>query len=364
MDKTQIKLSFPKQEEMNGAILDLLRKIPSHYYFILSLLLYSSSSAGRSTKKILIVVLAFWYRRIGKRALLNSNGLNLNAIVTGGSGGVGKATVCMLLDLGWSVIACDRDENGLKILLDEMKGKYNDKLKIYALDITSHEQRDKFFGYVRDEFNQSLDLLVNNAGIHSIGPVLECTNQNIDLVAAVNAHAPVNLTRGLLPLLMKSKKGKGSVVNISSTTAIQAWPWAGSYTATKYYLEGATNTMRIECIAADIPVSFTLIEPGAILTPMISHIPKDQEKWADNNLTSPFSNICRNSALGQKKAESYGLTGLVCVSTDDVARAICEAASSNSPPERVLVATVIFELLVSVSSWLPPFLGDRLVSAF
>jgi len=348
------------------AIVTFLRRIPSGWYFTLILHGYLRSSSKRLLS---IPILLYLVRKYANTSLLRgeiSNNENLRAVVTGGGSGVGRSTTLLLLRLGWKVIACDKNENALKELeqiVEQNKGK-SALLKTYTIDITSDDSRKEFFGFVNNEFGGGLELLVNNAGIHTMGPILESPTETIDLVASINALAQLHLIQGFLPMLLKKVRKNAIVVNISSSTALQPWPWAGSYSAAKAYVEGATQTMRIECLAANLPIKFTLVSPGPIQSPMITHIPRDQEKWATDHSDSPFSKPVKNSAAAQKQAESLGLTNSICVKVEDVARVIVEAASLDNPPERLTITTMSFEFLVNLGYWLPPVLSDRLLSLF
>src|SRR5262249_30289917 len=157
-----------------------------------------------------------------------------------------------------------------KTLEQEMQSRNDtEALHTIGLDITDEASRENLYRFANQIFGGALELLVNNAGIHVIGPILDLTSRDINTVTMVNALALVFLTKGFFPMLLRRSRTNAIVVNISSTTAIQPWPWSGSYSAAKCFLEGATDTMRIECLAAHLPIKFTLVEPGPIMGPMI-----------------------------------------------------------------------------------------------
>jgi NAD(P)-dependent dehydrogenase (short-subunit alcohol dehydrogenase family) len=129
------------------------------------------------------------------------------------------------------------------------------------LDVTSHESRAAAVSVI-ERAHGRLDALINNAGIHVAGPLEGIPEHTLREVMEVNFFAPINLTRECLPLIRRA--GGGSIVMISSLSALIGLPFDGAYAASKFALEGASESLRYELEPFDIHV--TLIEPGAYAT--------------------------------------------------------------------------------------------------
>ncbi|XP_033754791.1 retinol dehydrogenase 7-like isoform X2 [Pecten maximus] len=112
---------------------------------------------------------------------------------------------------------------------------------------------------------QGLGGLVNNAGIFPISAPLEwLTKDDYNLTFAVNLHGVISVTTACLPLL---REGAGRVVNVSSDTALYAWPGGCAYNITKWGVEAFTDTFRREFYNTDM--SAHLIQPGSFQTSIV-----------------------------------------------------------------------------------------------
>ena len=114
-----------------------------------------------------------------------------------------------------------------------------------------------------------LDGLVNNAGIEVAGPLAHLTTEQFRHQLEVNLLGPFIVTKAFLPLLGTDPARKGTpgrIVNVSSTSARIAGPFTGAYAASKFGLEGFSDSLRRELILFGIDV--IIIRPGAIVTPI------------------------------------------------------------------------------------------------
>ncbi len=173
------------------------------------------------------------------------------ALITGVSTGIGLAAASELVSRGWKVFGTVRrmeDAPQLGSLLTPL-----------VLDVTDRPA----LRAVRERLaRESLQGLVNNAGIAVPGPLLELAEEDLRRQMEVNFFAPIAVTRELWPLL-----GKGSrVVMVSSVSGKMGYPFLGAYAASKHALEGASESLRRELLLQDIDV--VLLCPGAIQTPI------------------------------------------------------------------------------------------------
>ena len=190
-----------------------------------------------------------------KRSWFRNTGfINLKtAIVTGASKGVGYATVKLLSENGYRVIAVSRDLSRVNELRSEV-------VETYRLDITNEQEIEKFFNKYSDI---SLDLLVNNAGGGS-GPdyITKETMDNFRKAYDINVSGPMYLSQLFVPCLKKSKSP--TIVFVSSIGGNVPYPGGGNYTNAKRGQIGLIETMRLEFPAHNIKI--TEICPGTIDT--------------------------------------------------------------------------------------------------
>ncbi len=175
------------------------------------------------------------------------------AIVTGASKGVGYATVKLLSESGYKVIAVSRN-------LSKVNELVSDNVETYQLDITSPEQIKTFFEKYKDI---TLDLLVNNAGGGS-GPtmLINETMDNFRIAYEINVSGPMYLSQLFAPCMQKSESP--TIIFISSLGGKVPYRSGGNYINAKRGMMALVDTMRLEFPAYGIKV--TEICPGTIDT--------------------------------------------------------------------------------------------------
>jgi NAD(P)-dependent dehydrogenase (short-subunit alcohol dehydrogenase family) len=208
-------------------------------------------------------------------------GVNRVALVSGAASGIGLATVRELRGRGWTVYAGYRpDGRSAPDALPESSpaAKVGDGdagsggyagdgargggvIHWIALDVTDRGARTAAVETI-ERAHQHLDALVNCAGINGSGPLEEVPESVLRQVMQVNFFGAIGLTRDCLPLMRWS--GGGAVVMVSSLSALIGLPFDGAYAASKFALEGATESLRYEVEPFGIRV--TLIQPGSYAT--------------------------------------------------------------------------------------------------
>jgi NADP-dependent 3-hydroxy acid dehydrogenase YdfG len=175
------------------------------------------------------------------------------AIVTGASKGVGYATVKLLSENGYKVIAVSRDIDKLSTLL-------SDNIEIYKLDITQENQIRDFFEKYK---NITLDLLVNNAG-GGAGPtyIINETMENFRTAYDINVSGPMYLSQLFVPCMKKSDSA--TIIFITSFCGKVPFRGGGNYSNAKRGEMALIDTMRMEFPEYGIKV--TEICPGTIDT--------------------------------------------------------------------------------------------------
>jgi NADP-dependent 3-hydroxy acid dehydrogenase YdfG len=175
------------------------------------------------------------------------------AIVTGASKGVGYATVKLLSESGYKVIAVSRD-------LSMVNKLRSDLVETYQLDITNSEQIKEFFNKYKDI---TLDLLVNNAG-GGAGPtsIINETMENFRVAYDINVAGPMYLSQLFVPCMERSDSP--TIIFVTSIGGNVPYPGGGNYTNAKRGEIGLIETMRLEFPAHNIKI--TEICPGTIDT--------------------------------------------------------------------------------------------------
>lgn len=187
-------------------------------------------------------------------------------LVTGGSSGIGKATIRKVAEAGAITITIARDPQHLEETRLEFEAA-GLKLHTYAVDIASKEQCDAFVQKMEEEHG-GVDILVNNAG-RSIRRGIENSFDrfhDFERTMEVNYFGALRLTMGLLPGMIA--KRKGHVVNISSIGVLTNAPRFSAYVASKAAMEAWSRCAASEF--ADRHIDFTIINMPLVKTPMIS----------------------------------------------------------------------------------------------
>ncbi len=178
-------------------------------------------------------------------------------IVTGASSGIGKELVSQLVQRGNQVLAIARRQDRLEQLQSDLENATG-TLTYLAGDITDSEFRRSVLDWIRKNWAGCLDVLINNAGVGSIGPFADSSESTLRQIMEVNFFAAVQWIRDLLPAL---KKGRSPVVcNVGSVLGHTAMPSKSEYCASKFALHGFSDALRIELSADGIDV--VLVSPS------------------------------------------------------------------------------------------------------
>ena len=188
-----------------------------------------------------------------------------NALVTGCSTGIGRASALDLVQRGWRVFATVRRAEDAGALCKA--AEHAENLIPVLLDVTDPESIESAGKQVSDALaGEPLHGLVQNAGIANFGPLevmpIDFFTRQLD----VNLTGVLRVTQAMLPLMRQGDAPKGSrtIVMISSINGQVGTPLGGAYCASKFGLEGLSDTLRRELLSQEIDV--VVVEPGAIET--------------------------------------------------------------------------------------------------
>jgi NADP-dependent 3-hydroxy acid dehydrogenase YdfG len=193
------------------------------------------------------------------------------AIVTGASSGIGEATARRLAEHGASVAVVARRKDRIDALVKDIEATGGSALAIEA-DISDRSQADQAVQAVIDRFAR-VDILINNAGLMLLGPIVGADVEEWERMIAVNQKGLLYMTNAALPHLLKAAEDGlrevADIVNISSIAGRVAWKNFGVYNMTKFGVNGFTEALRQEVTKKHVRVG--VLEPGAVATELLSH---------------------------------------------------------------------------------------------
>lgn len=242
--------------------------------------------------------------------------MSKTVFITGASSGIGQATALYFADMGWNVAATMREKTDNK----NFAGHTN--IKQYHLDVTDVDSITSAINGALKDFG-SIDALINNAGYATIGPFEASTAAQIQQQFAVNVFGGMDLTRQIIPIMRT--QGHGHIVNVSSMGGRLAFPLYSAYHATKWAVEGFSESLMYELQAFNIHIK--LIEPGIIKTQFkgSSEVRFARKEIDDYDIYATHINNGYNHAYGHAS------------SPQKVAKTIYKAASSSSAKLRYAV---------------------------
>ena len=191
-------------------------------------------------------------------------------LITGSSGGIGYCTAKTLKKAGWRVFATCRKQKDCNRLIEE-------GFESFRLDYSDERTIISTVKKIRGLNYGKIDALFNNGAYALPGAVEDLSRDALRAIFEVNFFGHVDLLNRLLPLLRASDDPR--VINCSSVLGFLALPYRGAYNATKFAIEGITDTLRREETGKEI--KFILIEPGPIKTNIRRNAMHYFERWID-----------------------------------------------------------------------------------
>ena len=263
---------------------------------------------------------------------------NKVAIVTGASSGIGAAVARRLNDLGYTVY-------GVARRIELMAPLAEDGIRPVLVDVTDDASLTELVSQVIAE-TERVDVLVNNAGYGSLGAIEDVPLAEARRQFDVNLFGLARLTQLVLPYMREQQSGR--IINVSSVGGKVHVPLGGWYHATKFAVEGFSDTLRLEL--APFGIHVVVIEPGAINTEW-------QGVAADNLLAmSGRGAYADQAAAVVKMLSAAGLASQPEVIANVVARAV----ATRRPRTRYAVGLGAKPVLLA-RRVLPDKVFDRLV---
>ena len=223
------------------------------------------------------------------------------AVVTGAARGIGRAVVLELLKQGRTVAGLDINEQQLAELEDVVKQE-GFSVVTKCLDITDTAKLKQVLESLAKEYG-GIGILVNNAGITRDRLMMQMSDEEFDVLMAVNLRAAFMATRAALRSMVRNKFGR--IISLSSVAGIMGQAGSANYAASKAGLIGMTKSIVREVAKKNITAN--CIAPGFIITEMTAVLP----------------DVVKDAAKQLIPARRFG-------SVDDVAKAIAFLASDDT----------------------------------
>ena len=239
-------------------------------------------------------------------------------LITGCSTGFGRELATVLLDQGKRVAVTARNPADVQDLVD---GRGEQALAL-ALDVTDAEQVRDAVAKAEAHFGR-IDVLVNNAGIGYFGAVEESDEAEVRRMFEINVWGLAAVTRAALPGMRARRSGH--IVNISSIGGLRSFPAVGYYNATKFAVEGLSESLALE--VAPLGIRVTIVEPSGFRT-----------DWAGRSANEAENTIADYAeTAGKNRGMLRTVSGNQPGDPVKAAEAIVKAVEAETPPLRLLL---------------------------
>ncbi|WP_426484596.1 SDR family NAD(P)-dependent oxidoreductase [Flavobacterium sp. 2] len=247
--------------------------------------------------------------------------------ITGASRGFGKLWAEAFLKAGDKVAASARNITAL----DDLVEKYGSNILPISLDVNKKNEVTQAAAKVKEHFG-AIDILINNAGFGLFGTVEETSEEQARAQMETNFFGLLWVTQAVLPVMRAQKSGH--IIQVSSFLGITTLPLLGLYNASKFAVEGLSETIARE--VAHLGIKFTLIEPNGFAT-----------EWAGNSAVQTTAEIADYNPVREAFASS-GENPETWGKPEATVEAILKVANSANPPQRLLLGKIAYHTVKEV----------------
>jgi NAD(P)-dependent dehydrogenase (short-subunit alcohol dehydrogenase family) len=236
--------------------------------------------------------------------------------VTGASSGFGRAIGEAVLDRGDRLVATTRDPEAI----EDLTGAHPERAVALRLDVTDPDACRRAVDEAVARFDR-IDVVVNNAGYAHVGAVEELTDEELREQMEVNLFGVANVTRAALPVMRA--QGSGHLVQMSSLNGVEGLAGGGYYAASKFAVEGLSESLAEE--VAHLGIDVTIVEPGPHRTRFASERSTKSAEAMDEYAES----------VGPVREALSALDGNQPGDPERAAKAIVRAVEAARPPRRL-----------------------------
>jgi NAD(P)-dependent dehydrogenase (short-subunit alcohol dehydrogenase family) len=261
-----------------------------------------------------------------------------SVLITGCSSGIGHCVAAGLKQRGYRVFATARRKESVEMLLEE-------GFESLQLDLSDSESIHQAFRQIMQQTDGQLYALFNNGAFGLPGAVEDLSRENLKYQFETNVFGWLELTNLVIPVMRK--QGYGRIIQNSSILGFVAMPFRGAYNASKYAIEGLSDTLRLELKGTGIYVS--LIEPG----PITSNFRANAVKALEQNIDIENS-VHREKYIGVlQRLKKQGPAVPFTLPPEAVLKRVLHALESRQPKPRYYVTfpTYLFGYLKRLLSF-------------
>ena len=258
-------------------------------------------------------------------------------LVTGASSGIGLACATALQAAGHTVYGSTRDLKRIKSV----------SFKPIELDVTDDASVKAAVAKII-KAEGKIDVLVNNAGNGVTGPAYAMPVESAKKQFEVNFFGVIRISSEVLPKMIEA--GKGLVVNVSSLAGLFGLPYQGLYSASKYAIEGYSQSLRMELRNTGVKV--VILNPGDFKTDFTENREKVPFPIKNEKLEAEYN----TAVASMEKDESIG------ANPDVIAKKLIQIVASSSPSHRYLIGAFGQTIAVTLKKVLPGGLFEKLMN--
>jgi NAD(P)-dependent dehydrogenase (short-subunit alcohol dehydrogenase family) len=250
------------------------------------------------------------------------------ALITGASSGIGKACADYLADRGWRVFAAQRTIAAL--------GKPS--IETIQMDVNDDDSVKRGVAEVLSRTNR-IDAVINNAGFGIMGAIEDTSIEEAKAQMETNFFGVLRVCRAVLPKLREQRHGY--IINMSSLSAVIGLPFSGLYSASKFALEGMTESLRLEVRRFGIHV--VLIEPGDFRT----RFPDNRRSTAESQSRTTYQEALAKYTQSQDREEAKS------PAPEKIARLVYHILQQRRPKLRYPIGMFGQRMIVPLKRFLP-----------
>lgn len=239
-------------------------------------------------------------------------------LITGCSTGFGRSLALEVLAKGYKASVASRNINDITDIIS----KYPSTALAVKLDVTSASEINAAVKETIEKFGQ-IDVLVNNAGIGYFGAIEESEEEEVRKMFEINVFGLAKMTQAVLPHMRQRKSGH--ILNIASIGGLRAFPGVGFYNATKFAVDGLSESLSKE--VAPLGIKVTIIAPSGFRT-----------DWAGRSAKNSATTIQDYAdTAGKNKGDIRGFSGNQPGDPIRAAKAMIQVTETENPPLRLLL---------------------------
>jgi NAD(P)-dependent dehydrogenase (short-subunit alcohol dehydrogenase family) len=238
--------------------------------------------------------------------------------ITGCSTGFGRELAKEVLASGYRAAVAARNTDDIKDITEA----YPDTAISIKLDVTKADDITAAVTHVQEKFGQ-IDVLVNNAGIGYFGAIEESEEDEVRRMFEINFFGLANVTKAVLPILRKQRSGH--ILNVASIGGLVGFPAVGYYNATKFAVDGFSESLSKE--VAPLGIKVTVIAPSGFRT--------DWAGRSANNSKIVIDDYKETAEVNKNNIRGY--SGNQPGDPVRAAKAMIKAVESENPPLRLLL---------------------------